>query len=348
MATVRLTDAFIPEVYGSYGTVDLPESNAFVASGVISRNSTMDEIARSGGKLPVIPFWNDIDPDDEPNYSNDDPDDEATPDKIDSGTMTGRKAWLNKGFSEMDLVPELAGSSPMQRIRSRFETYWQRQLNRRAIATAVGILADNIANDSGDMVVDISAEAGDAAIFTSEAFIDAAFTLGENVGRLTAIAVHSLIHATLVKNDEIVMIKDSEGNLTIPTYKGRIIITDDQLPVTGSGADRVFTSILFGANAIGFGGVEGSAFAVGEGVPKVPFETVRNPRAGAGGGMEEIWERRTWLLHPFGFEWVEAGAALTEFSPTLADLRLAAHWNRVVPRKTIPMAFIKSKAKIAA
>jgi hypothetical protein len=84
---------------------------------------------------------------------------------------------------------------------------------------------------------------------------------------------------------------------------------------------------------------------MGEGVPKVAAEVNRTPMAGNGGGMESIWERKTWILHPFGFEWIESGAALAEFSPTLADLRLAAHWNRItVSRKQVPLAFIKSKA----
>ena len=38
------------------------------------------------------------------------------------------------------------------------------------------------------------------------------------------------------------------------------------------------------------------------------------------------------------------GGTLTEFSPTLADLRSATHWNRIVDRKQVPLAFIRSKA----
>ena len=340
MAPVRLTDAYVQDVYGSYTAVDNPETTAFFQAGIIVRNDVMNEIARAGGKQATVPFWKDIDPTIEPNYSNDDPDDKAVADKIGSGTMTARKAWVNKGFGEMDLVVELAGSSPMQHIRNRFGTYWNRQLQRRTIAMAVGVINDNIANDGGDMGVDISAEVGDAANFGSGAFIDAAFTMGSEVGNLTAIAVHSMIMARMTKNDEIEMIQDSAGKLTIPTYKGRVVVVDDGLPVDAG----VYTSILFGSGAVGFGGVEGNAFALGEGVPKVPHEIYRDPHAGAGGGMEELWERNTWLLHPFGYSWVEAGAPLVEFSPTLADLRLAAHWNREVSRKQVPMAWIKSKA----
>lgn len=343
MAVVRLSDAFVHDVYGTYFAVDNPEKSAFFQSGIVTRSEVLDGIARGGGKQGTIPFWKDIDPTIEPNYSNDDPADESTPNKIDSGDMTYRKAWLNQSFSDMDLVQELAGSSPMQHIRNRFGTYWLRQWQRRLIATAVGLLNDNVANDGSDMVIDISGEAGDDAVFGSDAFIDAAYTAGDAASQFTGIAVHSSIMARMVKNDEIVMLPDSAGNLTIPTYKGRTVITDDNLPVTGG----VYTSILFGTGAFAFGGVDGAAFAYGEGIPRVPFEVDRKPESGNGGGQEIIYERKTWLLHPFGYEWVETGAALAEFSPTLADLRLAAHWNRVVDRKQTPFAFIKSRANAA-
>lgn len=344
MAVTRLADSFIHDVYGSYASVDNPETSALVRSGILSRSEMFDAIARDGGKLSTVPFWNDIDPTDEPNYSNDDPADMADADGITSGSMIARKAWLNKGMGDMDLVQELAGSSPMQHIRARFGEYWTRQLERRVINAALGVMADNVANDSSDMVIDISGLSGDDAVFGSNAFIDAAYTAGDRAEMFTGIAVHSSIMARMVKNDEIVYLPDSKGALTIPTYKGRLVVTDDMMPVTAG----VYTSILFGRSSFAFGGVEGSAFALGEGVPRVPFELWRNPHAGNGGGMEEIWERRTWLLHPFGFSWQEPGSpGLTEFSPTLADLRTAARWNRVVPRKAVPLAFIKSRANAA-
>lgn len=339
---IRLSDAFIPSVYGSYTAVNNPETSAFVQAGIIAMNPLLNTIARQGGKSVTVPFWNDIDPNLEPNYSNDDPADLAVPNAINSGTMTARKTWLNQAFGEMDLVQELAGESPLQHVRNRFGTYWMRVQERRLIAICVGILASNVANNASDMLVDISANAGAAALFSSDTFIDAAYTMGDQVENIKAIAIHSSVAARLDKNNEIATIRGSDGNILLRSYKGRAVVVDDSLPVSGVGADRIYTSILFGAGAIGFGGVEGHAFAVGEGVPKVAAEISRTAEAGNGGGMESIWERKTWMMHPFGYEWIEG--TLAEFSPTLADLRLAAHWNRVLFRKSVPMAFIKSKA----
>ena len=343
MAVVRLSDAVIPEVYQSYRpALDNPELTAFFDSGIIRRNEVLDEIARAGGKETTVPFWLDLDPTIEENQSNDDPADFAVPNKLGSAQMKARKCFINQSWSAMDLVTELAGSNPMQRIRNRFGVYWRRRDQRRLIATLRGIYADNVANDAGDMVVDISA-VGDG-IITAESTIDAEATLGDAAGSLTVVAMHSNVRARLEKNDLIDTIPDSQGR-PIQFYRGRRVIIDDNMPiVSGTGVNRVYMTVFFGAGAFGFGGVEGHAFALGEGIPLNPVWVERVEQAGNGGGQESIGERRTIILHPFGFSWVESGAALTEFSPTNADLILAAHWNRIVARKQVPIAFLLSKA----
>lgn len=341
MTTVRLSDAVIPEVYRSYTALNSPEKTAFFDAGIIRTSPLFSQIAKAGGKTGTIPFWLDLDQTIEENQSNDDPADIATPNKVGSDTMTYRKCWVNQSWSAMDLVVELSGSDPMQHIRSRFGTYWQRRDQRRLIATVTGIYLDNVASNSSDMIKDISAEVGDDAKFGAEAAIDAEYTMGDAVGGFTAVAVHSNIAARMEKNDLIDVIPDSDGK-PVKFYRTMRVILDDSMPKSGSGANTIYTSVFFGPGAFGFAGEEGHMFAIGEGVPRVPVWIEREEQQGNGGGEETIGERRTILMHPFGFEWVEG--SLTEFSPTNADLALAAHWNRVVARKNVPMAFLLSKA----
>jgi len=345
MPTVRLSDAVIPEVYRTYTAINSPEKSELVTSGVMRRDPMFDGIARAGGITGTLPFWKDLDPNIEENQSNDDPADLAVPQKLGSGRMHYRKCFVNQSYSSMDLVAELSGSDPMQRIRNRFGVYWQRRDQSRLVATIRGILADNIANDGGDMVVDISGNAGDAAFITAGAAIDAEYTMGDAAGSFVAMMVHSKVASDLEKRDLIETEKQSDGT-TLRRYRGMRLIVDDGVPTTGSGADRVYTTIFFGGGAIGFGGIEGHEFALGEGVPEVPVWVERVEQAGNGGGMETIGERRTIIIHPFGFDWIEEGATIVEFSPTNADLALAAHWNRVVDRKQVPMAFLRTKAGV--
>lgn len=341
MAVTQISDAYVHDVYLSYFGVNDVERSAFVESGAVVTSPLFDNAARGGGKMITVPFWNDLDPTIEPNMSNDDPADLAVPNKIGSDTMTARNSWLNQGWSAMDLVKELAGSNPMERIRARFATYWTRQFDRRVIRIALGVLADSVASHSSDMLI------GDGTtVFQPAMVIDAATQFGDSEFEFGAIAVHPEIAGTMAKNDDIITIPDSEGNLTIETYKGLRVIKSLGLAVanTGAGDDTVYTSILFGAGGVGFGGADGSApFVSGSGTPLVPSEVERTPRAGNGGGQETLWERKTWMIHPLGYDWANDGT-LTEFSPTLADLDDAAHWDRVVNRVLVPLAFIKAKA----
>ncbi|GAA6196685.1 hypothetical protein NBRC116598_21290 [Pseudophaeobacter arcticus] len=333
MADTQLSDIIDVTVYQDLAPVNSPEKTAFYESGIVVRDPVLDGIAAAEGKIAELPFWNDLDADDEPNYSSDDPSEEATPAKVDQGEQIARKAFVNKGYSAMDLTRELAlGDDALQHVRNRFGTYWSRQHQRRLVAAARGIHADNAANDSGDMTHDIASEsiAGQSAAtrWSQNAFIEGAFTMGDMVDGVTAIGVHSVIAKQITEQNGAEDVRDSEGNLLYRTYLGRRIIVDDGLPAIAGSTDGVkYMSALFGPGAFGWG----------EALPTTHVEVERSARKGNGGGQEEIWERKTWLLHPAGFQQTGTPADL---SFTLAELRAAAAWDRVVERKLVPMAFL--------
>src|ERR1051326_616104 len=342
MAIVQLADVIIPQVYMSYDAVDSPELTAFVQSGVAVTNETINANARQGGQTVNLPFWKDLDPTIEPNYSSDDPNTTAVPNKITADKQVARVAQMNQAFQAADLVTELAGSNPMQRIRNRFGTYWMRQFQTRCLAVAVGLFNTNVANNGADMVNDISTPDGlnatDANLFSRKAFTGSLFTLGDHFGDIMAVAVHSLVYKRMVDNDDITLERPSQVDPNIPLEKqmipyflGQRVIVDDQMPVLAGGVSGFrFVSILFGTAMLGYG----------EGTPNVPVETFRFPGQGNGGGVEQIWERKTWIIHPFGFKWTENTVTAPGISPTLADLKVAANWTRVIQRKKIPVAFL--------
>ena len=333
MANTLLTDIVIPEIYADYTSVEGPEKTAFFDAGIAVQNALLNNAANEGGKIAHVPFWKDLDASVEPNYSTDASGDTAVPAKVTAGEQIARKAFMNKGFSSADLAAEMAGSDPMQRIRDRFGMYWRRQWQRKVLACLDGVLADNVANDSGDMVNDISIEDGlnatDANLFSRKAFTGAGFTLGDQFESTSAISVHSVVYNRMVDNDDIEFIPDSQGRLTIPTFMGRRVIIDDGMSVVaGATSGFKYTSVLFGQGVIGYG----------EGSPRVPVEIEREAAQGNGGGIETIWERKQWLLHPFGFQFLSA--TVSGQSPTNAELALAANWDRVVDRKNVPLAFL--------
>lgn len=339
MATVRVLDVVIPEVYQSYSQVDDVEKTAFFQSGIVTKNDMLDKLADEGGATVNLPFWRDLDPSQEPNLTSDNPLQKATPNKIATGKQVARKAFLNQWYSAADLAGELAGSDPNKRIRERFSVYWQRQWQRRLIATAISLMIDNATRHDGDMLHDISVDTAanitTANLFNRKAFTGAAFTLGDMVENLGAIAVHSMVYKRMVDNDDIDFVKDSSGSMVIAMFMGKRVIVDDGMPVmpVGTGTGFRYTSILFAPGAFAYGG----------GTPHVPFEVERQGLEGNGGGVEYMGERKTWLIHPFGYKVAiepsnPAGFTLGELNGSISNPVIP--YERVVDRKHVPLAFL--------
>lgn len=333
MANTELSDIFVPEVFASYQVNDSVEKTDFVESGIVALNPELDARAKSGGLLTTVPHWNDLDASIEPNYSNTTYTDVATPQKITSDEMTARISYLNEGFSSSDLNKELAGSDPMQRIANRVDAYWNRQFQRRILSIAIGLYNDNVAANGSDMVVDVSSQTPgtitDDNRFNASGFIDAQYTMGDRAGGLGVIAMHSMVVKKLAKDQLIETIRDSEGKVLYQAYMNARVVVDDGMPTFGTGIDRKYLCILFGPGALGYG----------RGVPKTPSEVQRYAERANGGGVEVLWSRKTWLIHPTGYDFLSATITGPGLSPTWADLQLATNWERVLDRKNIPLAF---------
>lgn len=327
MPVVQLADVVVPSAFTDYITQNTFEKTALVMSGVASRNAVIERQLAAGSESFTVPFWNDLG-NDEANLVSDDPDTHSTPKKIDSGSQKVRKSYLHQSWSAMNLASELAGSDALTRIQARVSAYWERQLQRRLIASLKGILADNEANDSGDMISDITALTGGAENFSASAVIDATASLGDNLGSVSAIAMHSDVYRLALKNDLIATIQDSQG-MNFQTFRGLVVIVDDGL---APNVDDYLT-VLFGPGAVGYGL---AAPVIAEGT-----EVENIPSAGSGGGQQVLHSRNNLAVHPAGFKWLE-GTVVAD-SPSIAELELAANWDRVVERKAVPLAFLRHK-----
>lgn len=325
----------------SYMTEEPVEKTAFFQSGILTPSPYAAEIARGPSNVATIPYWKAIDASIEPNYSNDVFQDIATPRNVQTGEMMARVAYLNEGFGQADLTVELTNQNPLQSVANRLDNFWQRQAQRRLLATALGMYNDNRAatdafHTQDDMVIDVSATLG----FDSGAFIDATQTMGDalmgNGGQvLGVIAMHSFVYAQARKQQLIDFIRDADNNTEFASYQGYRVVVDDSMTVVGTGADRKFISIIFGQGAIGYG----------EGNPTNPLKYSRVEERGNGGGVETLWTRKTWLMHPLGYSFTSAvitgnGSETIARSASWQDLANAANWNRVMERKHIPVAFL--------
>lgn len=329
MATVRLSDVVVPSEFTSYLVQDSTEANELARAGILARNAVIQDQLNAGADSFNVPLWLDLG-DDEADIASDDPSVNSTPGKLGSVKQTVRKAFLHRSWAAMNLASELAGDDALARIQNRAGAYWNRQLQARLIASMNGIIAENAAG-TGDMILDITAETGDAAKFSAAAVIDAAGTLGDKLEDLSGIAMHGDVYRAALKADLIEFIRPSDGSLALPTFRGLLVVQDDAMPCDN--ATGAYTTALFGNGAFGYG-VSAPRFAAGTEVENLPS-------AGNGGGQQILHTRLNLAVAPAGYRWTEASVAAE--SPSLSELADPANWERVVERKAVPLAFLVSK-----
>ncbi len=307
MAVTKIQNVIVPDVFNPYVVEKTAELSALFQSGIIRPDAALDTLARTGGTLLQMPFWTDLTGADEVLS------DAAalTPQNIAASKDIARLHARGKAWGVNDLAKALSGDDPMAQIGNLVADYWARRFQALLISTLTGVFASS--SMSGN-VHDISAATG-ADAFTGSTFIDAAHKLGDAESKLTAVMVHSLVFATMRKQNLIEFIPNSEGVYNIPTYLGKRVIVDDSMPVSS----EVYTTYLFGEGAIGYG----------EGEAPVPTETDRDSLA----GEEYLINRRHFIMHPRGVKWNEASVA--EEFPTNAECEADANWTRVYENKNI-------------
>lgn len=331
----RLSDVIQPDVFMNYMDTYTKENSALFESGVFRPEQDFATFLTGGGRTVNVPFWKDL-PGDDSEPGDDDPNSVLIPKKITTGKDVAIRHVRTQSWQASSLTADLAGADPMAAIAARVGRYWIREFDKMAWATAYGIYLDNVANDSGDMVKDIGGDDGTVIateLISAEAIIDAKQTMGDAAEDLKVIGMHSVPYSRLQKQNLIDFIPDSRGEVNFPTYLGyRVIVTDRAKTIVGSNSGDVkYLTLLLGENA----------FAFQEAPLKTSpmVEVDRKPEQGNGVGVDILYSRRQFIMHPYGVKWTDAQVG-GEF-PTNAELSAAANWDRVYPeRKQIPIAFL--------
>lgn len=318
--TTKIADIIEPEVFNPYFTQRTAELAKFYMGGIVSDDTSLNVLASAGGRTVTMPFFEDLTGADE--LLSDSA--ALTPAKITSGTDVARLHMRGKAWGVNDLSKAIAvnRADPMGAIADLAAEYWARRYQAVLMASIAGVLADNEANDDGDMV------AGDVtAAFDADMFVDGQATFGDVTGALSGIAFHPTVYHGLKKTDNISFEKESLGALEVETYRGLRVIVDRSLP-SNAGAEGAtgYVSVLFGAGAIG----------MGQGAAPVPSETDRDSLA----GEDFLITRTHFLMHPRGIKWNDASVAAQ--TPSNAEIALPANWTRVYEREQVRIAFIKS------
>ena len=313
----KIADVIVPEVFNQYVIERTAELSAFYQSGVVVNNPELDKLASSGGRLINMPYWNDLTGEDEVLSDTE----SLGTDKIVAGQDVAVLLMRGKAWKSNDLAKALSGDDPMRAIGDLVAAYWARRQQVTLISTLKGVFA-TAGTKMATNTHDISGLTGNEAGFTGENFLDASYKLGDAEERLTAISVHSMVYASLRKQNLIEYMLDS-NNAKIPTYMGKRVIVDDGMPKDGD----VFTSYIFGAGAVG----------LGNGAAPVPTETDRDSLA----GDDILINRQHFLLHPRGVKFTDKSVAGS--SPTNAELSAGTNWERVYEPKNVRIVQFKHK-----
>lgn len=99
----------------------------------------MESQLQAGAESFTVPFWPGLG-EQEPDITSDDPTVLSTPLKINAGRQVVRKSFLHQSWAEMSLASELSGDNGLVRVRNRVNAYWDRQWEKRLIATLKGVL----------------------------------------------------------------------------------------------------------------------------------------------------------------------------------------------------------------
>ncbi len=216
--------------------------SVFWNAGVIQSdaNLTAAVAAKTGNKVSFDYF---LDIADNEARISDDSNTSAGTDDITTGTDVAIINYRNRSWGARNITASLSTTGdPMAAIASRVGAYWARQNDYVTLAIITGILADNVANDGSDMVVDNSGTTVDLNMI-----LDAAQTAGDQSGNLSAMICHSAVETALKKQGILDRIYDvNTGAYLYSALTGMRLIVTDSVPVVGGN----YTSYLVGPSIL--------------------------------------------------------------------------------------------------
>jgi len=339
MATVRLTDAIVPDIFNMYMVEDTTKHSKVFESGIVRLDSEISAKLAGGGTLFQTPVWDDLGNDfsgsNAPTVGSDDPASLLVPQKLSSYKHQCIRNNRTAGWQAADLVRELAGSDPMRRISSRVSKYWGLYYDFLTIQTLKGVFHENDTNDSDDRILDVRADTGTETVggatvntrqLSAKNILEAKQLLGDDAEGLEVILMHSHVFTRLQLQNLIIYIPNSRGEITIPTYLGYRVVVADQLPNGATSMPVAGATPAFIANEYVTFLCAPGIIGYGEHSVEIPVEVEREALQGDGMGVETLVTRRQFAMHPYGHT-VESGGVAGTF-PTDAEVANAAMWDR--------------------
>ena len=256
--------------------------------------------------------------------------------------VVGRaKAWVEKDFSH-DIT---GGIDFMDNVAQQVAEYWQDIDQDTILAVLNGVFA--MKSKKGAEFVKKHTFEVDGPMEATTLNSATAQACGDRKKRFSMIFMHSAVATNLENLNLLTALKytDKDGvtrDLTLYTWNGKLVVTDDGMPVDTSEPDEpVYTSYVLGEGSIDFEDLGA----------RVPYEMARDPKTN--GGQDTLYTRQRKVFSPKGISYEKKVQA--SLSPTDEELANGENWDLVhsgetseeersyIADKAIPIARIKSK-----
>ncbi|EPR15400.1 hypothetical protein M527_25030 [Sphingobium indicum IP26] len=237
-------------------------------------------------------------------------------------------------FEAMDLADFASDSDAIAYAAGEFARLWTADEETSVLAILAGILADNAANDSSDMIHSVSIGTGTigaANLLGGTVLSNARKQLGDIGSDLKFLFAHSDVVNNLRAAEPNAFVPASKTDIGMETYQNYVVIETDNVGKAGTTNYPVYTTYFTGSGLIGYGAGDFGSNALAQ---------VRDEFAGSFSGKETLISRRRYILHPFGF--TNGEAPENGVSQTNTELSTADTWDRVISRKSIPLVAVKT------
>lgn len=331
----------VPEVFLPYSVEQTAVQSQLIQSGIIEMNPDFaaradvgfDQPATRGGQFTSMPFWQDLQGDDEV--------------ISDTGSLTTAKLSSSadlavihnraKAWSDNDMVGIVGGSDPSKAVEQLSGKYWERMLQKQSLAMLKGIFASStMASNSLDIYLASGSSFTADNYLTPNSFIDGKQKLGDQKERLTAIIMHSQTEAALEKQNLIVYVPGTQQGTLVKTFGGKQVIIDDTMTIEVINSANVYSTFLFGQGAFAYG--VGTMNKVIKGSTNGSTWGLEFARE-ALDGQNIMIQRRRFIIHPRGIKWTNSNMA--GLSPTNTELQDQSNWSRVFEAKNVRIVRIR-------
>ncbi|WP_438482735.1 hypothetical protein [Oleiharenicola lentus] len=294
-----------------------------INSGIAIRDPQIVEAASGGGTAVEIPFFKEADMQDDIQVENGD----LTIQNVTSGKQ--RAAILNRrlGFGATALSKGVSGADPLgfaldtvsdNRLRNRQRTLLHIMRGVFGFAAAPGAGAAAFKTLRRDIFSETGAAPSADKLFSSDEFLKTIGLLGELKDTMddAVIVCHSDIETAMSLQEDVTIIRDSEGKKRVKDYKGSRVIVSDLLRRAGGVSGFVYDTYIFMPGAVAYG-EKPQASEVGEISTFYPIlDTSKNNKGFA--------DYTRFIMHPQGAAWAGNPAGQ---SATNAELAVEANWT---------------------